>query len=155
MSLAFADISTENRWDSPGTAASANPRTPWAASWFPADRAASWFPAASKRLEEIRRLKRGWNSYGAVPVNAAVAHGVSALLQLLDEKGFRQPSVSPTARGGITLEWSHSSAGVEISFEFESITILIDRDGEIYEDQQSLTRADSLLARALAVVHGW
>jgi hypothetical protein len=146
MSLAFADASPVALWGSPGTESSANPGRPWAASWF---------PAAGMHLAEICRLKRGWNSYGAQPVDAAVAQFVTALLHLLDLKNFRQPTITPTARGGITLEWNKGNEGVEVSVERESIAILIDQDGGMHEDKQSITQVDSLLARALAVVHGW
>ena len=79
--------------------------------------APDWSRRLLKSIAELGMLDQGWDSYGGRPVDpecAAVA--VEFLLRVLD-RNSPQPSVAPTNRGGIQLEWHRDGAELEIEVE--------------------------------------
>lgn len=96
-------------------------------------------PVAAK-LSQLSALRPGWNSYGAAPVRLSAIEAAIRVLVYAGED-MPMPSVSPTPRGGIQLEWGADHDGVEIEFEPDgSISVLIDVNGEL--DQRRVTGPD-------------
>lgn len=63
-------------------------------------------------LWSLLRLEPGWDSYGA---SAVEAHAVVAALAFLGRLPLQSaPSLVPTSRGGIQLEWHTGGVDVEI-----------------------------------------
>lgn len=75
-------------------------------------------------LRPLRRLRPGWDSYGALPVSSQVLDVARDILVQLVSQRVRFPSLVPTVRGGLSLEWT--SPG----FEF-SLTLSRSRNGPI------------------------
>jgi hypothetical protein len=74
-------------------------------------------------LHEICRLgslPANWNSYGAQPIQPAIA--VEAIIFALNYlvQGDPLPSVVPTARGGILLEWHEGGVDLEVDIRSPS-----------------------------------
>ena len=85
----------------------------------------AWSSAVLSELVGLLELPEGWNSYRARRVDFdAVKHAVDLLFNVADRHTPR-PSIVPTARGGVQIEW-HGENDVEIevaqngSIEFSS-----------------------------------
>ncbi|MBI4905956.1 MAG: hypothetical protein HY820_20140 [Acidobacteria bacterium] len=66
---------------------------------------------------DLLRLPDGWNSYSAKPVpRQTVIRAVCLLAEFLDEE-TPTPSVVPTVRGGIQIEWHTKGFDIEIYVE--------------------------------------
>ena len=77
----------------------------------------SWSRDLLAKVSELGELEKGWDSYGAQPVDPQCAQAtVKLLLQLLN-RHTPQPSIVPTTRGGIQLEWHRAGADLEIEIE--------------------------------------
>lgn len=77
---------------------------------------ADWIPLVSQRLEELRRLKPNWNSYGAQEINPTV---IDYVRSFLEEYGgaTHAPQIVPTNRGGIQIEWHRVDRDLEVQFD--------------------------------------
>jgi hypothetical protein len=64
-----------------------------------------------RRLRELLRLEAGWDSYGARRVSE---RAVLTALAFLARRTHPRPSVVPTVRGGIQLEWHNGRVDVEV-----------------------------------------
>jgi hypothetical protein len=56
-------------------------------------------------LEELADLKPGWDSYGALPVEADIVDRGRRLLALIKEVGLPEPHMIPTPDGGVSIGW--------------------------------------------------
>jgi len=92
------------------------------------------------RISDLGSLEEGWDSYGARPVDpqCAVA-AVDFLLTMLDAT-TPTPSIVPTKRGGIQLEWHRAGADLEIEIESPA------RLHVFFEDQQTGEESEATLA---------
>lgn len=73
-----------------------------------------WFMPILNQVCNLGQLSRDWNSYGARaidPKTAALA--VNVLLEVLSESD-PFPSVVPTSRGGVLLEWHDGGVDLEV-----------------------------------------
>lgn len=73
--------------------------------------------AVWSRLEQLVSLPSNWDSYGAPVIDMAVAEAVGWFLEDLAREEIELPSVTPTSRGGVALEWHRP--GLEFAFELE------------------------------------
>lgn len=60
------------------------------------------------KLEEIRALESGWNSYDAEPIPSIIVDNAIAIIKRLD----KQPFVAPVADGTISFEYEIDSQGL-------------------------------------------
>lgn len=68
-------------------------------------------------ISELGDLEENWDSYGACPVRPECAvTAVRFLLRFVD-RDTPAPSVVPTNRGGIQLEWHRAGADLEVRIE--------------------------------------
>lgn len=73
----------------------------------------NWLPAA---LDEIgkyatdRTCEPGWDSYGAEPVTPAAVWRAQICASLIYTCGLPRPTVVPTNRGGVALNWEHDDS---------------------------------------------
>lgn len=87
-----------------------------------------WFKHAVTRLEDLLNLQPNWDSYGANSVNPEIAmYAINLLLELMDD-AMPIPSIVPTNRGGIQLEWHTTRGDLEIDIEAPY------RVGVVFED---------------------
>lgn len=80
----------------------------------------AWMEPMVQSLEKLLQLEPDWDTYGGSPIDpgcvAAALNLVSDIL--LDDTPA--PSVVPTSRGGVQLEWH--TCGVDLEVEFLSAT---------------------------------
>ncbi len=80
----------------------------------------AWVEQTFRSLGALLRLGPGWDSYGSPPVDPnCVAAAINVAFRILrDDSPI--PSVVPTSRGGLQLEWHRG--GVDLEIEFLSAT---------------------------------
>lgn len=74
----------------------------------------AWLPSVLRTVDVLLDLPAGWNSYGAPRIDP---HAVEAALRLLlatMQPNTLAPSVVPTVRGGVQLEWHASGVDLEV-----------------------------------------
>lgn len=104
----------------------------------------SWSHGLLWKISELGDLETGWDSYGARPVDPeCAAAAVDFLLDLLDSS-TPQPSIVPTSRGGIQLEWHRLGADLEIEIESPARFHVFFEDERTGEETE-VTLTDNLL----------
>lgn len=99
-----------------------------------------WSSDLLARISELGDLEEGWDSYGACPVDPQCAVAtVNFLFSMLDAS-TPKPSIVPTSRGGIQLEWHRAGADLEIEVESPA------RLHVFFEDQQADKETEATLA---------
>jgi hypothetical protein len=91
---------------------------------------ASWYSKAAESVNALLALRRGWDSYGALPTSEHVARkAIDILIDLVGE-GARMPAIVPASNGGIQLEWHNSGRDVEIEIDATgAVTAYVEGDG--------------------------
>jgi CheY-like chemotaxis protein len=84
--------------------------------WFGESRRPEWFPAIRERADLILSLEEDWDSYGAPPIQPAIVEKALRVLAAVTTPEVRCPSLVPTRRGGVQIEWHTSTADMEIEF---------------------------------------
>ena len=111
-----------------------------------------WFRPTLEELRSLVALAKNWDSYGARPVNPHCAASAISLLRSTLEPSMPQPSIVPTSRGGIQIEWHRDGMDIEIDVQSPSRLYVAFRDentDEAWEQQisEDLNPLASLLAR--------
>ena len=96
----------------------------------------AWFNSLLTGIGRIGELEENWDSYGARPIDPRCAETTTNLLLSVLDSGTPKPSVVPTSRGGIQLEWHR--AGVDLEIEIESP----DRVNVFFEDHREGTEEE-------------
>lgn len=73
-----------------------------------------WWDAVVSKIGELTALERGWDGYGAGPVNFETAHFALNMLQSLCVDLEPQPQIVPGANGDLQIEWHEQSSSVEL-----------------------------------------
>ncbi|MGH8902785.1 MAG: hypothetical protein ACRDYA_14190 [Egibacteraceae bacterium] len=100
---------------------------------------AAWLEDVIDAMKRVLALPDGWNSYGSARIKLPAVHNA---LKVLVVSGFDgpAPTVVPTVRGGVQLEWETEDLGVEVEFDPDgTITTLVeDEQGTREESSTSL-----------------
>jgi hypothetical protein len=82
---------------------------------------------AISRVNDLLRLPRNWNSYGAPALDIESA---KAALELLVRAGIEQTDlpvqIVPTTHGGVQLEWLGHSGELEVSIELPRVSVFLE-----------------------------
>jgi hypothetical protein len=73
-----------------------------------------WVQPTVEAFERIMRLPANWDSYGAQPVQSALAGKAVEILSLVMEEDSPPPSIVPLSDGGLQMEWHLRGQDVEI-----------------------------------------
>ena len=73
-----------------------------------------WVPPTLQTLGQLLTLPRDWDSYGGRAVDPACAWAAWQLLLLLMGEDSPVPSLVPTSRGGVQIEWHAQGIDLEI-----------------------------------------
>src|SRR5205823_1875475 len=65
----------------------------------------AWVKPTVERLRHLLQLREDWDSYGAAPVDLRAARTALQLLAMIMRPDTPAPTVVPTVRGGLQLEW--------------------------------------------------
>jgi len=80
-------------------------------------RSPEWLPQTEEAIRELATLPPNWNSYGARAVQSLVVPSAIELLRDIVRSDTPRPSVGPTARGGVQLEWH--TCGIDLEIELD------------------------------------
>ena len=75
-----------------------------------------------KRLDELRELPQGWNSYNSYPISEKA---IQKVMEACNEHGFHQkgtPKLVPTVGGGVQMEWHEGEVDLEVNFTEDNKT---------------------------------
>jgi hypothetical protein len=113
-----------------------------------------WIDEVERRLNELLALGRGWDTYGAEPIQ--LEHVVSGLglLQALAGTNSPMPFIAPTAARGIQFEWETDRSSVEARVDDEGICVYVRDDSGEAEGAPTpelIARASSSIAPAALV----
>jgi hypothetical protein len=73
-----------------------------------------WVQPTLSRLGQLLTLPRDWDSYGGWPVDPACAWAAWQLLLTLMIENTPVPTLVPTSRGGVQIEWHAKGIDLEI-----------------------------------------
>jgi hypothetical protein len=73
-----------------------------------------WVAPTLKTLGQLLTLPQDWNSYGSRAVDPACAWAAWQLLLLVMGEDSPVPSLVPTSRGGVQIEWHAKGIDLEI-----------------------------------------
>jgi hypothetical protein len=113
---------------------------------------ASWVIEAAKKLEELGRFRRGWDSYGGLPLKQRAKSLTARVLDWLRKDELPVPAVVLVSGGTVQLEWKARGKELEVqlrdndTFEF----VKVNRDGKIEEGE-----AENDLFRNLHDLTNW
>ena len=74
----------------------------------------AWFGEAVASLNEVSRLPANWDSYGASPIRHSSGMAAMKLLSRVASETTPRPSIVPTVRGTVMLEWHTRGIDLEI-----------------------------------------
>jgi hypothetical protein len=114
-----------------------------------------WITSVVESVQALRRLPENWDSYGARPLATKSIENLMYLLWQGIQLDVTAPSVVPTVRGGIQLEWHQQGIDLEIEIppsgrllvSYEDIETGRDWEGEINLWDNVLPSFLELLAR--------
>lgn len=114
-----------------------------------------WLLDTDQTLQELLKLKPNWNSYGAQPIRPDVVRAVRDLLPDIVQQRTPRPTVVPTVRGGVQLEWH--AGGIDLELEIEApgqFHVLFENPNEDVElearlDSSQISQLSELCARLL------
>ena len=100
------------------------------------------FRRAVYRAIELRQLPKGWNSYGAEPVSdAAFVRTVTFLCEYV-VAGVPGPSLVPTVRGGLQIEWHRCGVDIEVEVNPEGSVFWCAADRRTGEEVEASLAGD-------------
>lgn len=74
----------------------------------------AWEGPAIKRLEELIRLKHGWDGYQAVPVSFNTAYFAMQMLESICSDDTEAPQIVPGTNGDLQIEWHDVCGDIEL-----------------------------------------
>ena len=114
-----------------------------------------WVLPTLKRLGELLELEPNWDTYGACLINPDHAVAAFNLLELVMRDDTPEPTVVPTNRGGVQLEWH--TCGVDLEIEtlsthrflvaFEDSAVREEKEWELTTDLTPLVACMAKLSR--------
>src|SRR5207249_9952681 len=66
---------------------------------------AQWVFDVVKKLGELARLQKGWDSYGGLPLNPSARRATLEAIRSLQREELPSPNVSLSSGGKVHLEW--------------------------------------------------
>jgi hypothetical protein len=82
----------------------------------PPDGDAAWVKPVLSALNHFFELDENWDSYGARPIRPEAALETVRFLDQYMRPGVPLPSIVPTVRGGVQLEWHERGIDIEVGF---------------------------------------
>lgn len=73
-----------------------------------------WLQPTVQALDELLMLPAGWDSYGARAIDPQHANAILQMLNGIMRDTSPAPSVVPTNRGGVQVEWHRGGIDLEI-----------------------------------------
>lgn len=97
-----------------------------------------WVMPTAEAFADLLELPVGWNSYNANAVDPRAIELAGALLAGVMEESTPPPTVVPTVRGGVQLEWHRNGLDLEIAVHSHrpvAVFAIDNRSGEEWESE--------------------
>lgn len=98
-----------------------------------------WLPDLLAEIAELGQLNENWDSYGARRIDPRCVEAAVNLLHAVLDVATPRPTVVPTSRGGVQLEWHRG--GIDLEIEIQSPA----RMNVFFEDEQEGIRKEMTL----------
>jgi hypothetical protein len=151
-SLTSLNMRSRRAWTQPGTTTLPELGSQYDASLW-AYVAHSVFDSFSlaAAMSPAARLQVDWDSYGGRPTTLEAVRAAMVVVGRLPGIGVKGPQIVPASDGGLTLEWSNGTDGVEIAFDAAGeLTVLIDVHGDVAEIDGAKNPVDTLVRALIA-----
>ena len=76
----------------------------------------AWMEPMVQSLGKLLQLERNWDTYGGSPIDLRCADAALNLAFNILPNDIPVPSIVPTSRGGLQLEWHTRSVDLEVEF---------------------------------------
>ena len=83
---------------------------------FPRDQPPTWVEPTMKSFGELLELDADWDSHGGNRIDPNCVKAALELAWTVMREDSPSPSVVPTSRGGVQLEWHTGEVDLEIEF---------------------------------------
>jgi hypothetical protein len=107
----------------------------------------AWYAPTLAAASTLLQLPDNWDQHGAMRVKPAIVQAAMTLLNGIMLDDTPAPSVVPTVRGGIQLEWH--TRGIDLEIEFLSPNHV----QGLFEDQRESVSWEEDLASNIAPLH--
>ncbi len=114
-----------------------------------------WVMPTITALAALLQLRAGWDTRGSPPIQVAYAKSALDVIFAVMRDNTPAPSVVPTSRGGVQIEWH--TRGIDLEVEFETPYLIRGffedhRAGQSWEkdlsiDQNALVQAITVLSQ--------
>src|SRR5438046_1744982 len=91
---------------------------------------ASWLTEALSKLEQLRRLPRGWDSHDGLPLQHEIGAAAQRILLGLRDQDLPVPAVVLGSGGTVQLEWRRAGRELEVEIEGPSVGVFL----QVYPD---------------------
>ena len=114
---------------------------------------ALWEKEVRIKMGELARLPANWDSYGASRVNPeCLQYAIQEVLKACMHAATPGPSVVPTNKGGVMLEWHRGKIDLEVRVEKPGEATVFYSDEQTSEEEEfdlnrSIDRLEGLLCR--------
>jgi hypothetical protein len=75
-----------------------------------------WLAEMRDKIQELSTLGRGWDGYGAVPLDRIPLRAAWEFVRSFSPFLRVPPALVPTSAGGVVLEWHRAGTDLEIEF---------------------------------------
>jgi hypothetical protein len=116
----------------------------------PTNEAASSVQILLGKLEDLSKLEKDWDSYGATAISRPAIEEAKRLLILASAESkarrlaLTAPFVAPVASGSVHLEWESSKGDLYLALEFDGKDISYFRSADDDSAEGNASRAQSL-----------
>lgn len=102
----------------------------------------AWLRNVLAELDDLSRLPPNWDSRGAVVPSPAAIRGAIDLLALIMRDDTPPPTIVPTARGTLQLEWHRRGMDVEIEIVGRDHAVALVARGDDQDGSEFVVTSD-------------
>ena len=89
----------------------------------------TWQKDVLKRLLELIRLPKNWDSYGSEPPRQSVANFAWLILGTLDLEHLPTPFIAPVSGSGLQIEWHVGNRSLELEILIDGLVDYLKTEG--------------------------
>jgi hypothetical protein len=113
---------------------------------------APWIREGIERIQQLRFLPRGWDSYDGEPPNGAAIAWAERIVEILGRQDFLPQWIAPSAEGGVMIGFSRGSRFGSIECYNSGSIVGLTSDGQGAIDVWQIAPDDHSIAAAITRV---
>jgi len=98
--------------------------------------------SVSSLIEGLKSLDRGWNGYGAEPIDPMIIGAARWFADSILGGEISPPQVVPMTRGRLQLEWHRGNRSLELEFESPTSIRYLQYDSDRGVEEEDITSPD-------------